>query len=978
MTKLSSSGALIYSTYLGGSGNDYGFAIAVRFVMFHGSAYVTGNTNSPDFPTRNPYQTYQGEVDVFVAKLSASGDSLIYSTYLGGGSIDRGFGIAVDGAANAYVTGYTYSSSFPTLNPYQTDQSGADAFVTKLSASGNSLIYSTYLGGGSDDAAYGIVVDLFDHAYVTGETISSDFPTVNPIQSYQGSTDAFVTRLSSSGATLDYSTYLGGTNNDHGRSIALCDYSAGSSGAIVTGETYSADFPTKNPYQTDKNDCDAFVTLLSYNGDSLIYSTYLGGWNWDLGCGITAKDGIAYVTGWTTSLDFPTLHPYQTNPNGLKGYDAFVTALSSSGSLIYSTYLGGKISDFGLGIAVDNCHNAYLTGYTDSPDFPTQSPNQTYQGGLDAFATKLSYGSGDLSFRPDRDGWQFSNSEFNMWPESWWQQFDYSQVQFPLSWRWLCSPSDFPDWYCFVRAFGVDQCYYDPHPGSLIFKPSAVSKWLDIKHEWSGSCVGFAVSSLLLFDKYLDLATEFPGNTQVYQVPIGDSSRLMQNKYWIYQFGKAQREQFNADWHATTPTQTLHACEQMINSPARNDRVLILYNNNGSGGHSVVPYRCAIDPVNPDTTNIYVYDNNYSGLDATRISVNTVTDTWSYFIKPTWGGAKKLFLSLPMSDYATNPILTKSLAPRDKWIGGSKRLVSQYAEFYLPAAGNAVFRSSSDSIGYVNGSLLSNLTDGIPIIPITGQDTPPIGYYLPNRPWSIQLSGFTDSSVRLTAYLDSTVIAYSRSSVNSSQTDELKYSGNDSSITVVNPDIVSHIYNLQVISTRPDSEVVVKIGGITSEAGDSNHFSITSASGLRVDNYGAASAYSIRVEIAGPNVDTVFFHDSITIAGNSSQIILPDWRQNHDSLLVLVDSGMTGSFTDSLVVSNQGEILFICGDADGDGSINIADAVFLVNYIFADGTAPSPLASGDADCDQTINIADVVYLVNYIFAGGPIPCAACK
>jgi hypothetical protein len=399
VTKLSSSGnSLIYSTYFGGGDWDAGLGIAVDD---SGYAYVTGRTSSSNFPTLNPYQTDQGGEDVFVTKLSSTGNSLIYSTYLGGGDADCGRGIAVDGSGYAYVTGWTVSSNFPTLNPYQTYQGGYNVFVTKLSSSGNSLMYSTYLGGGKDDSGYGIAVDGGDNAYVTGFTLSSNFPTLNPYQGmYQGGgDDVFVTKLSSSGASLIYSTYLGGGNYDEGYGIAV----DGSGYAYVTGRTYSSDFPTLNAYQATHQGgyVDVFVTKLSNSGNSLIYSTYLGGGGDDEGYGIAVDgSGYAYVTGYTMSSDFPTLNPYQTDQGG--AWDVFVTKLSSSGnSLIYSTYLGGGSLDYGFGIAVDGSGNAYVTGYTWSSNFPTLNPYQTDQSDWDAFVTKLSwtpnYDCGDVN-----------------------------------------------------------------------------------------------------------------------------------------------------------------------------------------------------------------------------------------------------------------------------------------------------------------------------------------------------------------------------------------------------------------------------------------------------------------------------------------------------------------------------------------------------------------------------------------------------
>jgi hypothetical protein len=394
---------LVYSTFLGGGGDDYGWGIAVDG---NGNAYVTGFTASSDFPTLNPYQaTYQGG-DAFVTKLSGSGSSLIYSTYLGGADGDVAYAIAVDGGGNAYVTGYTFSSNFPTLNPYQgTFQGGyGDAFVTKLSSSGASLIYSTYLGGAEGDGGSDIAVDGSGNAYVTGGTFSSNFPTFNPYQMYQGRGDVFVTKLSTTGNNLLYSTYLGADSTEGPTGIAV----DGSGNAYVTGYTYSTNFPTHNPYQTmSQGYGDVFVTKLSSSGSSLIYSTCVGGESMDYGIGIAVDDsGYAYVTGVTWSTNFPTLNPYQGMFQGGMG-DVFVTKLSGPGSsLIYSTYLGGGGEDYGYGIAVDGSGNAYVTGLTYSSNFPTLNPYQTFQGSpwSDAFVTKLSSSGVSLIYSTDLGG----------------------------------------------------------------------------------------------------------------------------------------------------------------------------------------------------------------------------------------------------------------------------------------------------------------------------------------------------------------------------------------------------------------------------------------------------------------------------------------------------------------------------------------------------------------------------------------------
>ncbi len=385
ITKLSASGnSLVYSTYLGGSDNDRGFGIAVDV---SGVVYVTGDTYSADFPILKPYQgTYQGGMtDVFVTKLSNSGNSLLYSTYLGGSDGDFSRGIAVDSSGAVHVTGDTWSTNFPTENPYQTDLLGySDAFVTKLSNSGRSLVYSTYLGGGGYEYARGIAVDASGAAYVMGRTSSSDFPTENPYQTNQSDWDVFVTKLSSSGSSLVYSTYLGGSYREWGYGIAV----DASGAAYVTGETGSIDFPTENPYQTDQGNYDAFVTKLSSSGNSLVYSTYLGGNGNDCSIGIAVNaSGEVYVVGSTYSSDFPTENPYQTDQ---LGRDVFVTKLNNSGnSLVYSTYLGGSSDDFSWAIALDATGSVYVTGSTESSDFPTENPYQTNQGGQDVFVTRF-------------------------------------------------------------------------------------------------------------------------------------------------------------------------------------------------------------------------------------------------------------------------------------------------------------------------------------------------------------------------------------------------------------------------------------------------------------------------------------------------------------------------------------------------------------------------------------------------------------
>lgn len=402
VSKLNPSGtALVYSTYLGGSGTDYGDAIAVDGT---GDAYLTGYTYSSNFPTQNAAQAaYNGNIDAFVTELNPAGNGLVYSTYLGGNNQDFGNGVALDGAGDAYVVGQTYSTTFPTANALQgtcngcSNASNSDAFITKLNPSGG-FLYSTYLGGNAYDYAQAVAVDGNGNAYVTGGTNSTTFPTQTPVQASSGGAyDAFVSKLSADGSVLLYSTYLGGGGNDDGYGIAL----DAQGDAYLTGKTQSTNFPTQNAlYATNgggTSGYDAFVAQLNTGGDALVYATYLGGNGDDVAYAIAVDGtGDAYVTGQTFSTNFPTANALQSTCDGCtstSNSDAFVTEVASDDSaLIFSTYLGGSSTDTGAGIAVDAGGGIYVTGQTASTDFPTATPLQASYGGggyWDAFVTKL-------------------------------------------------------------------------------------------------------------------------------------------------------------------------------------------------------------------------------------------------------------------------------------------------------------------------------------------------------------------------------------------------------------------------------------------------------------------------------------------------------------------------------------------------------------------------------------------------------------
>jgi hypothetical protein len=381
---------VIYSTYLGGTGDDFPSDTAVDS---EGNLYVTGSTTSTNFPTMAAFQTSNNGGafgDVFVTKFNPAGTEVIYSTYLGGSADENPGGIDIDTSGRAYITGFTRSANFPTAKALQASFAGGsgDVFITKLNQSGSALVYSTYLGGNGNgsDSASGIAVDASGNAYVAGQAFEN-FPLVNPLQAISTGFDAFVAKVNSEGSALIYSTYLGGNGADSADDITI----DANGDAYVTGRTGSTNFPTVNAFQPAFGGpgLDCFVTKVNSSGTALIFSTYLGGANSDTPRTIAVDNaGNAYVGGFTSSTNFPVTNPLQSMRRGVG--DGFVSKFSATGSLIYSTYLGGNESELIADIDVEADGNAYLVGFTNSSDFPLVDATQgTLAGGRDAFVVKL-------------------------------------------------------------------------------------------------------------------------------------------------------------------------------------------------------------------------------------------------------------------------------------------------------------------------------------------------------------------------------------------------------------------------------------------------------------------------------------------------------------------------------------------------------------------------------------------------------------
>ena len=388
---------IVFSGYFGGSSQDNITAVKIDN---SGNIVVAGWTTSSDLPSSNGARKIRGGgVDAFIASFRPNGGGLNYCTYLGGSGDDRAFGLAIDTNGNPFLTGWTSSVNFPLVVPLQAKLGGTrDAFVAKLNAAGNTLLFSTYLGGSSVDAGYGIAINSANEVVIGGDTSSTDLATTAGVvqRTFGGGQDVFVAKLTASNSLL-FLTYLGGSGMDHCNSIATI--SAG--GIVIGGYTRSSNFPTsgrfKPIFQTKLlGSQDAFVTKLNVSGTNYIFSTYLGG-TVGLMNGSEQVNGVAMdsqtivVAGVTGSPDFPvTVGAFQSQFAGET--DGFVTRFGPFGDVMQSSYLGGVLNDTVSAVALDFHGNPYVTGSTASQDFPVAGSIQNANaGGLDGFAVKMNW-----------------------------------------------------------------------------------------------------------------------------------------------------------------------------------------------------------------------------------------------------------------------------------------------------------------------------------------------------------------------------------------------------------------------------------------------------------------------------------------------------------------------------------------------------------------------------------------------------------
>jgi hypothetical protein len=367
VAKISPDGKLLWSTFIGGTGKEYGRAIAIDA---HRNVYVAGycEESGENFPLHNAWDsTFKGNCMAFLTVINSDGKEWIYSTFLGGRGLDHAYDLCVDQEGKVYITGRTYSRDFPVKNAFDQKPSGPfKAFVSSFSPEGK-LVFSSYLGGNDEDKGWGVAIRKDGKLVLSGWTKSADFPLIKAIDTdfNKGFSKVYVALLCLDSHQLTYATFIGGSKDD----VCRCMDLDSNDNIYIGGYTYSMDFPLHNAFDNSfAGEFEGFVFRLSSSGDKLDFSSYYGGNNIEKvrAMKISTSDHI-WLGGFTVSYDFPLKKPWRRN---LWKPEAFLSKISPEGELLFSTFWGGSNNDRAHGIAVLNDHFIYLAGETASQDFP--------------------------------------------------------------------------------------------------------------------------------------------------------------------------------------------------------------------------------------------------------------------------------------------------------------------------------------------------------------------------------------------------------------------------------------------------------------------------------------------------------------------------------------------------------------------------------------------------------------------------------
>jgi hypothetical protein len=540
------------------------------------------------------------------------------------------------------------------------------------------------------------------------------------------------------------------------------------------------------------------------------------------------------------------------------------------------------------------------------------------------YLTRINAAGQYEKFTQPRDQFPFGNDDIWMWPKSWWKQFNYVTSIDPVTGTFYpfdsmypfraAADSNFSDWPNFVKAFGIDQCYWLPTRNG--YKDKALTKWESLKGEWGGPCFGIAIAALMAFDdkdRFLNAFPQIPSFSTLNGVGCTDSVRLIINQLFLYQFGATHKAYSNARWSSITPTQTIQELRSDFLNDTRDVKVLNIYRQTGTpAGHSIVAYKLEHDTLNSKIFWISVYDNSHSTDYNARIQVDTVADTWDYSNWPDWGGPNKgLMLMDPVSGYYAYDTLNLEVSSIGSPVitGGKQRLTSsKYWELYSSSKSSIIIKDpQGNRIGFQDQKFFNEIPGAGPMISLDSREAPPIGYLLPPGRYSVTLGEAVDSIISFSLLSDSSVMTYQHNGVKALQTDQLEINDHRS-MRIINNDSESKKIDMKIVVEELNAEKIFRLRNFDMLQGDSVSVAAIVNEQLQLSHTGTSpTKFDIRIEHNSKEGLELFSKTEIQLDKNSGYTFVPNWNDfsTDTTMKILIDHGNDGTIDDSLKVKND-------------------------------------------------------------------------
>jgi len=532
-------------------------------------------------------------------------------------------------------------------------------------------------------------------------------------------------------------------------------------------------------------------------------------------------------------------------------------------------------------------------------------------------------------YRTEEDQWEFWNNSVDMFPQTWYQQFDYQGIdpftnlqysQWQGGFVFASSISaEFPDWVSWVNTFGIDACY-DLNPSLGLYDPTALQRWDAVKGNWKGSCFGIAASNALAFSYKGQFQTKYNNIFPLFVNPIlvlsNDGVKTVINELYTHQFGNPSKQFLLAGWNSVTPNQTLNELKEMFREDNAATRTLAIENNNGAGAHCILPYKLQQDFAMKNLYYLFVYDNSYPTSFAV-IKIDTLGNSnngvWTplYGNYPNWGGPKYLYLTTESNVYFNNAALPK------KTEGYSSPFVmsSDEVEVYTNIDANTKIKDTLGNVtGYSTDSVLIDIPNSIPMFYLDGSETPPYGYSLPTDNYSVIVDNFASDTIKTFFFTGNKTFTYKRYDADQTQTDRLFFDGG---VSVTNPDQQSKTISLLNIINETTQEKLFAFSSMELAENDSVKIENPDSNKIKLRLFGTAKDYDIEINYVNENGIGRFGDFDVPLEANTSHTFVPDWSDvTNTDLMVLVDNGNNGTIDDTLYLENQ-----VTGIGDDQGSL---------------------------------------------------------